>query len=85
MAFAGARGISKVGVRVGGNSWQPAQLCAPLSATTWVISGYDWPFEAGNYTLEARCVVGESTPRIEEKLGNRPSGATGIHERKASL
>jgi hypothetical protein len=85
MAFAGARGISKVEVRVDGGPWQEAQLRSPLSETTWVIWRYEWPFEVGEHTFEVRCAEGDGTPQIEETRKNRPSGATGIHSREATL
>ena len=85
IAFSGAKGISRVQVRVDGGPWQDAQLRSPLSETTWVIWRYDWPFVAGDHTFEVRCAEGDGTPQIEEEQGNRPSGATGIHSRKASL
>ncbi len=85
IAFAGARGISRVQVRVDGGPWQDARLRSPLSETTWVIWRYDWPFAAGDHTFEVRCAEADGTPQIEEDRGNRPSGATGIHSRKASL
>lgn len=85
IAFAGARGISKVAVRVDDGSWEEAQLRTPLSETTWVIWRYEWPFVAGKHTFEVRCVEADGTPQIEEERGNRPSGATGIHSRKTSI
>ena len=85
IAFAGARGISKVQVRVDGGPWQDAQLRTPLSETTWVIWRYDWPFAAGDHSFEVRCAELDGTPQIEEQRGNRPSGATGIHRREAAL
>lgn len=85
MAFAGARGISKVEVRVDGGPWQEAQLRSPLSETTWVIWRYEWPFEDGEHTFEVRCAEGDGTPQIEETHRNRPSGATGIHSQEATL
>jgi DMSO/TMAO reductase YedYZ molybdopterin-dependent catalytic subunit len=85
IAFAGARGISSVEVRVDEGSWQPAQLRSPLSETTWVIWRYDWPFEAGDHTFEVRCKETDGTPQIEEETDSRPSGATGIDSRKATL
>ncbi len=85
IAFAGARGISRVQVRVDNGPWQDAQLRSPLSETTWVIWRYDWPFAAGDHTFEVRCAEGDGTPQIEEQRGNRPSGATGIHSRKAKV
>lgn len=85
IAFAGARGISQVQVRVDGGPWQDAQLRTPLSETTWVIWRYDWPFAAGDHSFEVRCAELDGTPQIEEQRGNRPSGATGIHRREAAL
>ena len=85
IAFAGARGISQVQVRVDEGPWQDAQLRSPLSETTWVIWRYDWPFVAGDHTFEVRCAEADGTPQIEEEQGNRPSGATGVHSRKATV
>jgi DMSO/TMAO reductase YedYZ molybdopterin-dependent catalytic subunit len=85
IAFAGARGISKVEVRVNGGPWQAAQLRAPLSETTWVIWRYDWPFQAGDHTFEVRCAEADGTPQIEAASESRPSGATGIHSRDATI
>jgi DMSO/TMAO reductase YedYZ molybdopterin-dependent catalytic subunit len=85
IAYAGARGISKVEVRVNNGAWQEAQLRAPLSETTWVIWRYDWPFAAGDHTFEVRCVDGDGAPQIEARRDARPSGSTGIHSVEASL
>jgi DMSO/TMAO reductase YedYZ molybdopterin-dependent catalytic subunit len=85
IAFAGARGISRVEVRVDGGSWQQAQLRTPLSDTTWVVWRFDWPFSVGEHTFEVRCVDGQGTPQIADERPARPSGATGIHNRQASL
>ena len=85
IAFAGARGISKVEVRVDGGPWHEAMLRTPLSETTWVIWRYDWPFQAGRHEFEVRCAELDGTPQIEEQRGNRPSGATGVHSKSARL
>ncbi len=85
IAFSGARGISKVEVRVDGGPWQEAKLRSPLSETTWVIWRYDWPFAEGEHTFEVRCTEGDGTPQIEEKRPNRPSGATGLHSLDATI
>ena len=81
IAYAGARGISRVEVRVDGGAWEPAQLREPLSDTTWVLWRFDWPFTEGNHRMEVRCFEADGTPQIEAQTGNRPSGATGIHRR----
>ena len=85
IAFAGARGISKVEVKVDGGPWREAQLRAPLSETTWVIWRYEWPFEKGRHTFEVRCSETDGTPQIEEERGNRPDGASGIHSLKKKI
>ena len=85
IAFAGARGISQVEVRVDGGAWQAAELRAPLSETTWVIWRYEWPFTEGKHTFEVRCAEADGTSQIEEVRDARPSGATGIHSEEATL
>ena len=85
IAFAGARGISKVEVSVDNGPWQQAQLRSPLSETTWVLWRYEWPFQEGRHTFAVRCVEAGGAPQIEEVRGNRPSGATGIHRVKTRI
>lgn len=85
IAFAGAKGISNVQVRVDGGEWQDAQLRSPLSETTWVIWRYEWPFTEGEHLFEVRCAEADGTPQIEEDSDNRPSGATGLHSEEATL
>ena len=85
IAFAGTRGIGSVEVRVDGGDWQPAQLRAPLSETTWVIWRYDWPFTAGDHLFEVRCTEADGTPQIEESHAARPDGSTGIDSFEATV
>ena len=85
IAFAGARGISRVEVRVDGGRWEEAQLRSPLSDTTWVLWRYDWPFQAGDHTFEVRAAERDGTPQSEEFTDNRPDGASGIHSKDADL
>lgn len=79
IAYAGARGISKVEVRIDDGEWVEAALRDPLSETTWTIWRYDWPMESGEHTFAVRCYDGNGTLQIEETRGNKPNGATGIH------
>lgn len=85
IAFAGARGISKVEVKVDDGPWQEAKLRSPLSETTWVVWRYEWPFAEGDHTFEVRCTEKDGTPQIEEERSNRPSGATGLHRYEATI
>ena len=85
IAFAGAREISRVQVRVDDGPWEDAQLRSPLSDTTWVIWRYDWPFASGRHNFDVRCFEADGTEQLEDVMSNRPSGATGIHRRTESL
>lgn len=85
IAYAAVRGITRVEVSVDNEPWQEAQLRAPLSDRTWVIWRYDWPFTPGRHTFRVRAVDGTEDPQIESRAGVRPDGATGVHERSATL
>ena len=85
IAFAGARGISKVEVSVDGSDWEPAELRSPLSETTWVIWRYEWPFQTGNHTFAVRCYTSTGELQILEEMSPRPSGATGIDRVEANI
>lgn len=85
IAYSGDRGISAVEVRVDGGPWEPAELRAPLSETSWVIWRYEWPFASGDHTFEVRCREADGTPQIEEATDARPDGSSGIHSEEAAL
>jgi DMSO/TMAO reductase YedYZ molybdopterin-dependent catalytic subunit len=85
IAFAGARGISKVEVRVDEGDWGEANLRQPLSETTWVIWRYEWPFQPGDHTFEVRCYDGTGELQVLEENKSRPDGATGIHSLEAQV
>ncbi len=85
IAHAGARGISKVEVRVDGGPWSEARLRSPLSGLTWVIWRYDWPFEPGEHTLTVRCSDGKGALQISGMAPPHPSGASGLHSKSVML
>ena len=85
IAWAGARGISAVEVRVDEGEWEAAALRAPISDRTWSIWRYNWAFTEGIHTFEVRCVEGDGTPQITTVDGTFPSGATGIHTVRTTI
>jgi DMSO/TMAO reductase YedYZ molybdopterin-dependent catalytic subunit len=85
IAWSGAKGISKVEVRVNEGEWQTARLRSPLSERTWVIWRYDWEFAPGRQTVEVRCYDNEGKLQIMEDNAPRPDGATGTHNKSAVL
>lgn len=85
IAWAGARGLSAVEVRVDGGDWIPAQLRAPISDRTWQLWRFDWEFSEGAHTFEVRALEADGTPQIEDRAGVRPSGATGLHSARERI
>ncbi len=85
IAHAGARGISKVEVRVDDGPWQTAVFRTPLSQTTWVLWRYDWPFQPGKHTFTVRCYDGSDTPQIVQPMPPSPSGASGLFSKTQKL
>ncbi len=80
IAYAGARGISKVEVKIDEGEWIEAELREPLSDLTWSLWRYDWPFGAGAHTFYVRAYDGGDVPQIERRDPPHPGGATGIHK-----
>ncbi len=86
IAYAGARGISRVEIQVDDGPWVGAQLRAPpLSPLTWVQWRYDWPYQPGRHTFRVRAYDGAGRLQPVESRGVRPDGATGIHEVRQTL
>lgn len=85
IAHAGARGISKVEVRMDDGPWEAAQLRTPLSGLTWVIWRYDWSFQKGKHIFTVRCTDGQGVPQITEEAPPHPSGASGLNTRSAMV
>jgi DMSO/TMAO reductase YedYZ molybdopterin-dependent catalytic subunit len=80
IAWAGARGISRVEVQVDEGTWAEAQLrTPPLSPLTWIQWRYEWPYVPGEHTFRVRTYDGAGAPQIAEQNPPRPDGATGIH------
>lgn len=85
IAHGGARGVSRVEVRVDDGPWQPARIRAPLSGLTWVLWRFDWPFSPGNHVFTVRCRDGAGAVQIETRSPVRPDGATGLHSEAVML
>jgi DMSO/TMAO reductase YedYZ molybdopterin-dependent catalytic subunit len=79
IAHAGARGISKVEIRVDNGPWEEAQLRTPLSSLTWVLWRYEWPLQNGQHTFSVRCVDGSGLAQRTDEQPPHPSGANGLH------
>jgi DMSO/TMAO reductase YedYZ molybdopterin-dependent catalytic subunit len=85
IAYAGARGISKVEVQVDGGPWEPAELRTPLSQLTWVIWRYNWPYQSGRHMFTVRCFDANGTPQVTTPMPPEPNGATGLDTKSMML
>jgi DMSO/TMAO reductase YedYZ molybdopterin-dependent catalytic subunit len=77
-AYAGTRGIERVEVSIdGGDTWQDAELSAPLPGDdVWRQWRYEFDPD-GSHTVVVRAIDGEGTVQPEEESDSYPSGATG--------
>ncbi len=86
IAYAGARGISKVEVQVDGGPWVEAKLVAPpLSPLTWAQWRHEWRYQPGRHTFRVRAYDGAGRLQPTEERGPRPDGVSGIHSLDARV
>ncbi len=80
IAWAGARGISKVEVQVDNAPWVTAQLRTPtVGPLTWVQWRYDWKAVPGSHTVQVRATDGTGALQVATFSDPGPEGATGIY------
>ena len=81
VAFAGARGVSKVEYSTnGGAAWDVAPFDPPLSPLTWVLWRATWtPPKEGPYRLMVRATDATGAPQDSHAAPSYPSGASGYH------
>ena len=81
IAFAGARGISRVEVSFDDVlTWHEARIDYRGAPMAWVLWGIDWhPTQAGRYTLVVRATDGTGVVQTPEERSFAPEGATGYH------
>ncbi len=82
IAFAGARGISKVELQLGeGAEWVAGELDPAIGeshAGVWRFWRYAWsPPHAGTYRVQVRAVDGEGAVQSAQAAGTLPDGASG--------
>jgi DMSO/TMAO reductase YedYZ molybdopterin-dependent catalytic subunit len=78
-AFAGARGISRVELRIDDGGWQPAQLKTPASDITWRPWRFAWTATTGDHVVSVRAFDGGGTQQPAELSPPHPAGASGWH------
>lgn len=87
VAFAGARGVSKVEWSDdSGTTWRPADLDPPISAFSWRFWKAQWrPSRPGGYTLTVRATDGSANSQESTATNSFPTGSTGLHSVAVSV
>ena len=85
IAYAGARSIALVEVRLDDGEWVPAELKEPLSPFTWVLWRAELDASPGKHRLTVRAIDGLGEPQAEEQAEPYPDGASGYHRRRVEL
>lgn len=79
IAYAGARGISRVEVQVDDGPFTEAALAPPLSPLSWVLWRQEVKLSPGAHRVRVRAWDGAGRPQIAEPTDPHPAGATGLH------
>jgi DMSO/TMAO reductase YedYZ molybdopterin-dependent catalytic subunit len=87
VAWAGARGISKVEVSTdGGASWADAMLKEPMAPAAWILWAYRWtPESSGTAEIVCRATDGDGNTQTDDSADPHPAGATGYPRASASV
>lgn len=80
IAYAGARGISQVELKVDDSEWIPAELKPALAPLTWVLWRLALTVAPGPHRLTVRATDGDGQPQTARGAEPRPNGATGYHK-----
>jgi DMSO/TMAO reductase YedYZ molybdopterin-dependent catalytic subunit len=83
IAFAGARGISKVEVSFDGKDWEQCEMLRPPERHVWSPWRYVWRRPAsGRYTVMVRATDGNGVLQTSRRTGRFSDGASGYHQEK---
>jgi DMSO/TMAO reductase YedYZ molybdopterin-dependent catalytic subunit len=77
VAWAPARGIEGVEVRVDDGPWRPAELAAPLDVDCWRQWHLPWEATPGVHRIAARATDGRGEVQTDERTPVAPDGASG--------
>jgi hypothetical protein len=85
VAWAPARGVSAVDVRVDDGDWMPCRIGEVASENTWVQWLYEWDATPGDHMISVRATDGDGDVQTGDVTSPAPDGATGWHTRRVRV
>ncbi len=85
IAFAGARGIQLIELRVDEGEWRLVDLDRSLSPLTWVLWRASLELPPGEHEITVRAIDGEGEIQTERGSNTHPNGATGYHSKTITI
>ena len=85
IAFAGARGIQSVELRVDKGDWRLVDLDRSLSPLSWVLWRFSLELPPGEHEITVRAIDGEGEVQTERGSNTHPNGATGYHSKTITI
>jgi DMSO/TMAO reductase YedYZ molybdopterin-dependent catalytic subunit len=79
VAWAPTRGIRLVEVQVDDGPWEPAEMAAAVSETTWRQWRWTWQATPGPHVLRVRATDDTGATQPQQRRPPVPDGATGWH------
>jgi hypothetical protein len=78
IAFAGARGVSRVELSIDDGPWLACECEPYVPELVWQRWRYLWPAQPGRHTLAVRAFELDGRPQVAEPQPPHPNGLTGL-------
>ncbi len=85
VAWAPARGVRAVEIRIDDDEWQPCRIGDVASENTWVQWLYEWDAAPGDHEISVRAIAADGDVQTGDIASPAPDGATGWHTRRVRV
>ena len=85
VAWAPARGVRAVEIRIDDDEWRPCRIGDVASENTWVQWLYEWDAAPGDHEISVRAIAADGDVQTGDIASPAPDGATGWHTRRVRV
>jgi DMSO/TMAO reductase YedYZ molybdopterin-dependent catalytic subunit len=85
VAWAPARGVRGVEVRIDDDEWRPCRIGEVASENTWVQWLFEWDAAPGEHEISVRAIAADGDVQTGDIASPAPDGATGWHTRRVRV